>query len=424
MFPEYVAFEEKYCTGCTMCVRACPVKAIRVRNHKAVYLPDLCIGCGECIRVCPEGAVSATMGDIRLPKTGQITVAVVSPTLYAQFSGVMPFDVLLGLKRIGFQYAIDLSIYLEMFQYAVEEYIVRRRGTKDAVWPLISPICPVINRLIALKFPDLVANILPIKRPVALLGEEIRKHLSESHGVPENGVVLYHITPCPSKVVTDGIGIGGGLGYMDRAVGINRIYPELFQKITEIRDLDLSLFPYEDYGMVPNARGPQWGMSGGEIAGMRLEKTLAVSGLRESMMYIRKIEMGLFEDMEYIELRACPEGCLGGPLTAADRYIAKSRAQQLISILGINRRLPREKIHRLYESGWFHSRTRPTELTRFAGDRRTPLTLESIQQIEKFLSRIHGNDCAACGAPDCRTFAEDVVRGYADINDCHKVRCP
>lgn len=26
--------------------------------------------------------------------------------------------------------------------------------------------------------------------------------------------------------------------------------------------------------------------------------------------------------------------------------------------------------------------------------------------------------CGACGAPDCRTLAEDVVRGEASLNDC------
>ncbi|MBW1985187.1 MAG: hypothetical protein JRI53_10755, partial [Deltaproteobacteria bacterium] len=34
------------------------------------------------------------------------------------------------------------------------------------------------------------------------------------------------------------------------------------------------------------------------------------------------------------------------------------------------------------------------------------------------LDIIHGKDCAVCGAPYCRTFAEDVVRGKASIDDC------
>src|SRR6056297_2292741 len=165
----YVQFEGKYCTGCTKCVRACPTKAIRIRDQRAVLFENLCIGCGECIRVCPEGAISPVMDRRSLEETDKITVAIVSPILYAQFPGVMPCDVLMSLNHMGFDHAIDLSYYLEMYQYAVERYIEKNRERKEAPWPLISPICPVVKRLIALNHPGLLDHIIPLRRPVALI---------------------------------------------------------------------------------------------------------------------------------------------------------------------------------------------------------------------------------------------------------------
>ncbi len=44
------------CTGCTLCVRACPYAAIEVINKKAVVL-DNCTLCGACIKVCPVNAL-------------------------------------------------------------------------------------------------------------------------------------------------------------------------------------------------------------------------------------------------------------------------------------------------------------------------------------------------------------------------------
>ncbi|HCM28534.1 MAG: hypothetical protein A2Z99_18030 [Treponema sp. GWB1_62_6] len=46
------------CTGCTVCVRACPVGAISGQK-KAIHVinPGKCVGCGACGRVCPQGAV-------------------------------------------------------------------------------------------------------------------------------------------------------------------------------------------------------------------------------------------------------------------------------------------------------------------------------------------------------------------------------
>jgi len=47
------------CTGCTACVRSCPVFAIageRGKHHE--INPLRCVECGVCGRVCPGGAIS------------------------------------------------------------------------------------------------------------------------------------------------------------------------------------------------------------------------------------------------------------------------------------------------------------------------------------------------------------------------------
>ena len=44
------------CTGCTLCVRACPYAAIEIVDKKAVVL-DNCTLCGACVPVCPVKAL-------------------------------------------------------------------------------------------------------------------------------------------------------------------------------------------------------------------------------------------------------------------------------------------------------------------------------------------------------------------------------
>jgi Na+-translocating ferredoxin:NAD+ oxidoreductase RNF subunit RnfB len=46
------------------------------------------------------------------------------------------------------------------------------------------------------------------------------------------------------------------------------------------------------------------------------------------------------------------------------------------------------------------------------------LSLEEAQRVETTLTAIAGRDCGACGAPDCLSFAEDVVRDGARMSDC------
>ncbi|MFO7838197.1 MAG: [Fe-Fe] hydrogenase large subunit C-terminal domain-containing protein [Desulfosalsimonadaceae bacterium] len=415
----YVQFDASFCTGCAKCVRACPTKAIRIRGERAVLIEHLCIGCGECIRVCPEGAVISAISSGQFVKSEKFSVAIISPILYSQFPGVMPCDVLLGLNHIGFDHAIDLSYYLEMHQYAAEEFIVRNRETGENPWPLISPICPVICRLIALKYPDLLDHILPLKRPVALIGEGVRSQIAREFVVAKEDVQLYHLTPCASKMISAGIDVFADSPCMDAILGINDIYPQLSAAVEQIKNMELCFYPCQRITFLPNARAPMWGMSGGEIAGMNVERVLAVDGLQEVIQYIEKIDMGLFKDMEYIELRACSEGCLGGSFTAVDKYIARSSAQKLIKMFGVGRRIQRGKLRRIYDQGWFHSSIEPEEMFKNFLGGEPPLTIGQMQQIEEILEKVPGKDCGICGAPDCRTFAEDVVRGRAELRDCY-----
>jgi len=48
---------EKSCISCTLCVSKCPVKAIEMKNNKAVIDPAKCIGCGLCVPACPVKAI-------------------------------------------------------------------------------------------------------------------------------------------------------------------------------------------------------------------------------------------------------------------------------------------------------------------------------------------------------------------------------
>lgn len=48
--------DPKKCVGCTLCMKACPLDAIRVKEGKA-YFTGECIRCGDCTPTCPKGAL-------------------------------------------------------------------------------------------------------------------------------------------------------------------------------------------------------------------------------------------------------------------------------------------------------------------------------------------------------------------------------
>uniref|UniRef100_A0A831U1U5 DUF362 domain-containing protein n=1 Tax=Geobacter metallireducens TaxID=28232 RepID=A0A831U1U5_GEOME len=48
---------EKYCTGCSLCIKACAHDAIAIIEGKAKLDAALCAGCSRCITVCPTKAI-------------------------------------------------------------------------------------------------------------------------------------------------------------------------------------------------------------------------------------------------------------------------------------------------------------------------------------------------------------------------------
>ncbi len=55
-----VTVDAKKCDGCGLCVDACFVAAIAMRDGKAVIGPD-CKGCGRCSEICPAGAITVML---------------------------------------------------------------------------------------------------------------------------------------------------------------------------------------------------------------------------------------------------------------------------------------------------------------------------------------------------------------------------
>lgn len=414
----FVHFDERLCNGCYNSVKICPTRAIRMRGRKPVIFDEHCIGCGECIRVCSSGALRAvTVGTPKL-EDDHISVALVSPVLYSQFSDVSPRQVLYAMRQMGFQHAADMSYFLEMFQCAADEFIIRNRANQTAPWPLISPVCPVVIRLIAFQFPSLLPHILPIMRPVALMAREVIHQIIRRYGVTKEAVTLYYINPCPTKMTPEKLTFHHEQPCIDKVLGINDVYSELVGRLEKIRKDDTLVLPHDPFEYGVKSDSLIWGISGGEIMGMRTDKTLAVSGLKDTIRYLEKIEMGLFQDLEYIEFRTCPEGCVGGTLTGIGKYLSKNIIQKTILNVGYHKRVCDDETICLYEEGSFQAKSSLAKLLQRFGARKEAMTIRELVAIEKLLQKIKGTDCAACGSPDCKTFAEDVVRGKAFESDC------
>jgi hypothetical protein len=116
--------------------------------------------------------------------------------------------------------------------------------------------------------------------------------------------------------------------------------------------------------------------------------------------------------VDYIEALACPAGCVGGPLTVENPFIAKSRlGDKALSLDPAPAGPTMPPGAMLWDAP---IQARPSRLL----DADMLKAMIMLEEIEHRTELLPGLDCGSCGAPTCQALAEDVVRGSALETDC------
>ena len=402
-----ICIDEEKCVGCVLCMKACPTKAIRLRKDKAVIMDERCVDCGECFRVCPHDAVVPLTTSFSDLKQFKLPVALPSPSLYTQFGWeVMPNQVLLALKRIGFEHVYDEAWMCEMVNAAIEEYLRRNPYPK----PKISTVCPSVVRLIACMYPELIDHFIPIESPRELAAKLLRNKIAREFNVSPQEIGIIHITSCPAKMVSINRPIGLSKSSLDGAISVNDIYGPLLEAIQEIHE-DVILQQSSGVGL-------GWAMAGGEVNGLNMDNCLSVSGVSDVIQILDDVESGKLKNIEYLECLMCPAGCVGGPQCVENRHLAKKIAGNLVKMFGEKSRVSRKMIFRLYNDGFFFTEKKVEKQTFPSLDKDPNRAIEKRKMMEESIPKLGGRECGACGSPDCKSLARDIVMDEAKIEYC------
>lgn len=395
------------CIGCVTCTKACPTRAIRVRERVASVDDELCIDCGTCMEVCRHDAVRPRTSSPADLKRFKRTVALPSLTLFAQFGKEFhPGQVLHALRQIGFDETYDISWMCEMVAGATDAYLSESIGP----WPKISVTCPGVLRLVQIRYPDLIPHLVPIETPRELAAKLRRRRVAADHGLDPKDIGVFFITPCTAIIHSIVAPVGLEASHLDGAFSIAELYGPLLKAMKE----DTRSDPVD----AVSVRGLRWAMAGGEISLMRNANTMTVRGLQDVIFVFDRIEAGTFQNVDFIEAYICPDGCVSGGLTIAGRYTAQRNLQEAYRQLGDQATVKEEKVRSLLREHFFdfEAEIRARPIRPLARNLRQAIALK--REKDALLEKLPRKDCAACGAPDCETLADDVVRGQAQISDC------
>ena len=282
----------------------------------------------------------------------------------------------------------------------------------DIPKPVISSACPVIVRLISVRFPSLIDNILPLLPPVEIAAREAKKEALKKHPeLKEEDICALFISPCPAKVSYVRTPIGTEKSAVDGVLAISDMYISLVSEMNNIDNPDKA----SQSGLI----GVSWAGSGGEAAALMNDKYLSADGIENCIHVLDEIEKENFIGLQFVELNACNGGCVGGTLNVENPYMAKARLKML------RRYLPVSLNHidnsssdgdDNLDSVIWDSAVSYKPVLRLSSNRSE--AAKKMMQIQHICETLCSLDCGSCGAPTCQALAEDIVNGEASLDDC------
>jgi hypothetical protein len=109
---------------------------------------------------------------------------------------------------------------------------------------------------------------------------------------------------------------------------------------------------------------------------------------------------------------------VGGPLNIENPYVSRMNSIKLRERYQRNTGVDTAAISRKIGDVYYFLENpilpRPTKY--FDTDLET--SIKRMKESERVLQKLPQIDCGCCGAPTCTAFAEDLVRGEAELSDC------
>jgi iron-only hydrogenase group A len=401
------------CILCGRCVRMCHevqnVGAIDFakRGFQSYVTPAQdsslntipCVFCGQCVVVCPVGALREKSHQkivweaINDPK--KVVIAQVAPAIRVALGeefGMEPGSIVTGktvaaLRRLGVDKVFDTNFGadLTIIEEATELINRIKNGGK---LPLLTSCSPGWIKYMEHFYPDLLEHVSTCKSPHEMEGALIKSYYAEKIGVDPANVFVVSIMPCTAKKFeaqrpelgdeypdVDAVLTTrelarmihtGGIEFaklpddnfddpMGEATGAGAIFANaggVMEAAIRTAHYFLTGQDMDEMEFTP-IRGLQ-GVKEAEInvAGQIL-RIAAVNGLKNMDVFLNSIREGK-SVYHFIEVMACPGGCINGggqPLPSDPEKIRK-RAE---AVYQIDRSLPKrgshhnESVMRLYK---------------------------------------------------------------------------
>ena len=401
---EVINFARANCKNCYKCIRACPVKAIRMKNNQAEIVEQRCITCGTCLTVCPQNA-KTVKSDVEKVKTLLSEDKDVAVSLAPSFAGAFYFknygQVVSALKKLGFS---------AVYQTAVGARLIARdyaRCYNDKEKSNIIPTaCPAINYLIQKYYPELISSMLQVVSPMLAHGRYLKKIKGHSKVV--------FIGPCLAKKLeihddgrhdVDAVLTFEEIKAWCSEQGIDPLMEDCIEESVFSDDANFYPVPGGTFKTIEPLLKDQW------------RRFISIDGLESCMEFLEELKKGRLKNT-WVEMNACRGSCSNGPAVGSTERGVFERLEcikdfarsRVVKSMGDDDLIPEGCLD--------------LDLSKHFSDMKVKIEYPSEDEIKDILAKIgkyspeHELNCGACGYNSCREKAAAVYNGMAEIHMC------
>lgn len=383
-----ISYTLSHCQKCLKCLKVCPTEAITIVNERVHIDSRRCINCGHCIEVCNTQGLQGKGSTLVDLSNYDYTVALLPSALYSCCRSLKEAGQLKeAINQMGFDEVVDMS---DIEGAIIEEIKQRIKLAEEK--PLISSFCPVVNRLIKLKYPMLMKNVVDLDTPNEIAAALVRKKHED-----KGKVGIFYFCECVSKLQLAKYPYGDKKSEIDHAISIGDHFPEINRlKNNAAKTMDLCKNGLASASLHHNTLQPY--------------QVLEADGQDKVMQVLELAEFGLLNQFDYLSLSFCINGCIGGRLLWGNPFEARLNLKALL--LQAEKpevSLTKMDLHRKEEEGISDPLTIQQKLKLFSS-------------VNEVMEKLPHFDCGACGFASCRNMAEQIALGSRKLTDCKIIR--
>ena len=266
-----IQYDPTRCQRCEECRLTCEEVQTVKGFPNAENDPEPCVYCGQCVNYCPAMAMTERFSFQEvarlLESKDAIPVALVAPSLPISVGEMYRLPVgtdltaplVKGLRKIGFQYVVDISAAADVTVIEEANELVRRLQGGTGPLPLLTSCCPSHVRFLELFFRDFLPNLSTVKSPMMMAAALIKTRFAEQNKLDPEKIVTVAFVPCTAKKYELTLPFGTASGR--------------FHKSASMRDLDFALTTREAAYLL-YGRGERLAPEDSDATESEAEKTL------------------------------------------------------------------------------------------------------------------------------------------------------